>query len=507
MTGGPWRGESPDADDLHRYTPVTRLHVGDSEASEGLSLAVESYGARHGIELLERMGAACVVWLRRSGRAVLARQVGAVAGEPHLESLFDRPLAEILADVRRLGGAVAVPGRLPDGTPWTVRFVPLPEGAVAALWMEAAAAEPEEDSPTMQAEAAFDPATPRRLMAIAGKVGALGDGAGRVRERAMVLQRALDREAWRILGQRGIGLPMDPRTVPLTAKLEAIQPRVASLVPADVQVQWDIPPGLARVEVPGPAVRYIVEELVRNAVASFDGGAGRLRIRGGVLELQESVSWHGLRLDRGTFVFVEVTDNGVGIEDDLVDALATGRVTGSLQAVHGLALGWHGGMRIRSSPGRGTIVQVAFPAIGVERPTQRIVPVPESRRCALVVMAPGAGRSQLVEGLEDTGLEVVMARDSTKAVERFKEQSARGGIVLLAVQHVLPDGSGLDLARRLREMAPILAVVLMTDEPVDEVEDEFPDLTPGRVVPLQYAGRMGVGAANLLLPRVRTRGS
>ena len=135
MTGGPWRGPGGEPGDItgNRMAPVTRLHVGSSAASEGLALAVESYGARHGIELLERVGAGMALWLRRGGRLVLARQTGAVAGASDLNELLDEPIDEIFADVRRLGGPYQAAGALPDRTPWHVRFVPLPEGAIAAV--------------------------------------------------------------------------------------------------------------------------------------------------------------------------------------------------------------------------------------------------------------------------------------------------------------------------------------------------------------------------------------
>ena len=70
MTNGVWTDSGMELDSSHRLTPVTRLHVGDAEASAELGLAVESYGARHGIELIERIGAGCVLWLRRGGRLI-----------------------------------------------------------------------------------------------------------------------------------------------------------------------------------------------------------------------------------------------------------------------------------------------------------------------------------------------------------------------------------------------------------------------------------------------------
>ena len=51
MTNDVWTDAGKELDSSHRLTSVTRLHVGDAQASAELGLAVESYGARHGIEL------------------------------------------------------------------------------------------------------------------------------------------------------------------------------------------------------------------------------------------------------------------------------------------------------------------------------------------------------------------------------------------------------------------------------------------------------------------------
>ena len=202
-------------------------------------------------------------------------------------------------------------------------------------------------------------------------------------------------------------------------------------------------------------------------------------------------------------MFVEVTDSGCGMPTERADVLARGHEAGSLQAIGGLARGWDGGLRIRSSPGRGTIVQVVFPAHGIESKTAstRRVAAP-SRRTILVVMPDGPTCAKVVSGLETLGLDVVTVDSIDRATDCFRARSSEGGVTLVAVTDQLPDGAGFGLVRRLREMAPTLPVVLMTDSPVDEVEDDLPDLAPGRVVPLQYAARMAVGAANMLLPRV-----
>jgi len=500
MTGGPWRGPGGEPGDItgNRMAPVTRLHVGSSAASEGLALAVESYGARHGIELLERVGAGMALWLRRGGRLVLARQTGAVAGASDLNELLDEPIDEIFADVRRLGGPYQAAGALPDRTPWHVRFVPLPEGAIAAVWT---------DRRSGSADATLVPAdssVPRRLMALAGEVAALGDGSGRVRERSASVRRALDREAWRLLGERGAGLPVDPRRGVLTTKLEAVRDRVDTIIPTRVKATWDIPGGLARVAVPAPGVRFIVEELVRNALSAVGERRGRLRVRGGALDLDRQSTWHRARLPAGRYVFIEVTDDGAGMGPEQVDSLVGDDLPGSFRAVRGLARGWGGGVRVRSAPGRGTIVQVALPV--AEPPVQqKVARRPKGGRCALVVMAANERRQQVAESLAQEALHVEVAHDSDSAIQSFKRQASEGGVSLLVVQHDLPDGDGFELARRLREMAPVLPVVLLTKRRVEVVEDDLPDLTPGRVVPMKAAGRMTLGAAHALLPRVRAR--
>ena len=277
-----------------------------------------------------------------------------------------------------------------------------------------------------------------------------------------------------------------------------------TIIPTRVQATWDIPGGLARVAVPAPGVRFIVEELVRNALSAVGERRGRLRVRGGALDLERVSSWHQTRLPAGRYVFIEVTDDGAGMGADKLGSLVGDDLPGSFRAVRGLACGWGGGVRVRSAPGRGTIVQVALPV--AEPPVlQQVVRRPKGQRCALLVMAANERRQQVAESLAQASLHVEVAHDSETAIQAFKREASEGGVALLVVQHDLPDGDGFDLARRLREMAPVLPVVLLTRRRVEVVEDDLPDLTPGRVVPMSGAARMTLGAASALLPRVRTR--
>ena len=498
MSGGLWRGPGSTAVTMPVLSTDATRSALEADGATGLSLAVESFGVRHGLELLERVGAGLVLWFRRDSGLVLARRTGVLADVASIEPLLEGTLADIFADLRRAGGAFDVPARLPDGSSWVARFVPLPEGAVAAVWLErrgrsvqARLSDPAASPPLR------DLGMPRRLLTIATHLGSLSTAAAPAGTKVLALQRALSREAWRLMGLHGTAVPLDPQRVSIGKKLDACRGLVSHMIPASAEVVWEPGADLPGVAVPAAGVQVVLEELVRNAVAATESSPGRLRVRCGVLTLHQDTGWHDQTLSAGEYAFLEVADNGRGMTDSELSDAVRGHGAGGVAVVRGLAQGWEGAMRMRSAPGRGTIVQVAFPVVAqLEEPGPAPATQPPPSG-VWVVMPAGRMRDRVVEGLRLEGFGVTV-NDGASGVQDTLEQMSTAMLPSLLLLNLdLATGHGFALARQLRTQMPELPVVVVTDDPVDEVD--LPDLEPGRVVPLQYAAYMAVGATRALL--------
>jgi two-component system, cell cycle sensor histidine kinase and response regulator CckA len=92
------------------------------------------------------------------------------------------------------------------------------------------------------------------------------------------------------------------------------------------------------------------------------------------------------------------------------------------------------------------------------------VPVPGHagglRRCILVVDDEPMVVRAVSQILSRTGFEVLSAAGPLEAEARFAERNGRVDLLLTDV--VMPDGGGRELAQRLRERLPHLAVLFMS---------------------------------------------
>jgi signal transduction histidine kinase len=185
-------------------------------------------------------------------------------------------------------------------------------------------------------------------------------------------------------------------------------------------------------------------------------------------------------LASGEYVGISVTDNGEGMEPDVLarafDPFFTTKKVSEgtglgLSMVYGFAQQSGGQARIHSTPGLGTTVTLYFPrqegSESVEVSEPDVQEMQKSRgETILVVDDEPAVRQLVVEVLRDLGYQVADAEDSVSALE----QAGRlANIDLLITDVGLPGGmNGRDLAVHLRSRVPALKVLFITGFAADQ---------------------------------------
>lgn len=228
-------------------------------------------------------------------------------------------------------------------------------------------------------------------------------------------------------------------------------------------------------------IELAITSLAANARDAMPTG-GRLTIRTrNVCVDDESCRVHG-RTRPGVFACLSVEDTGIGMEPALVDRIfepfftTKGRAKGSgmgLSAVLGIVEQHGGWVAVESSPGSGTLFEVYLPAIPDtpdEEPDKAVSSTTwqsEGERILLVEDNPSV-RSLLEDGLSESGFVVFAAASVREAMDLFEKES--GNFDLLLSDVVLPDGSGPDLARHLREQRAGLAVLLNSGYSDDRID-------------------------------------
>ena len=250
-------------------------------------------------------------------------------------------------------------------------------------------------------------------------------------------------------------------------------------------VKYELSDELPAVEADIAQMRQVIMNLIINASDALEARAGTILVRTGVEQVGEHVAdLHGPgSLAPGSYVFLEVTDDGCGMNDDtrarLFEPFFTTKFTGrglGLSAVQGIVRGHGGGIVLRTAVGAGTTLRVLLPA-SAEQPTN--VTRREPRASAewhtqgVVMLVDDDARVRMVTELllRDVGFEVVAMGTGHEAIEEFERRSAEISVVVLDV--TMPDLSGDQVLRELRLRRPDVPVLLCSGYSEDEMRDRF----------------------------------
>jgi CheY-like chemotaxis protein len=161
----------------------------------------------------------------------------------------------------------------------------------------------------------------------------------------------------------------------------------------------------------------------------------------------------------------------------------TGRGLG-LAAVLGIVRGHHGGLRVQSEPGRGTIVTVLLPSI--RQTSQRAEDPPSSAQptdspvaasnTVLVVDDEPAVRAVAMRMLERLGYMVLQAADGQAAIDLFQIHQETIALVLLDL--MMPLLGGEQVLSRLQRITPGVPVIVMSGYTRHEAAQLFSTLIP-----------------------------
>jgi PAS domain S-box-containing protein len=256
------------------------------------------------------------------------------------------------------------------------------------------------------------------------------------------------------------------------------------VVPAEVELIWTLDERAGQVRIDEGQFEQLVVNLAVNARDAIVG-SGEIHIAvGGVdVEAEQAIE---LGLRSGRYVRIAVRDTGSGMANEtrsrcfepLYTTKGSSKGTGlGLPAVRRSVLTCGGAIRFDSALGVGTTFEVFLPAIE-ERSQRREGDRDKSRTGVRRAAARLDGRATVLLAEDDEGLRLLVRRvlahggynvlEAASGSEALEiAQASTTTIDLLVTDEVMPGLSGRDLAMRLREILPGLAVLLVsgtTDE-------------------------------------------
>lgn len=259
----------------------------------------------------------------------------------------------------------------------------------------------------------------------------------------------------------------------LHARLEELRPVLTRLLREHVRLEYRleathpaIPPDPAHLE-------QIVVNLVRNAVEALPESGGTITLSTRTV-MMDAAQGRTRGLPPGRYTLLQVEDTGGGMSPDVLAHLFEpffttkpfGKGAGlGLAVVQGLVRQYRGNITVQSEVGRGSRFTVFFPVLTTQ-PDALTVPsvVAGLVRHTVLVVEDDPGVSELLrEVLERANYTVLTAASAREALDRFQQHA--GQIQLLLSDVDLPDRSGVELARQMRQQRPDLPLALMSGYP------------------------------------------
>lgn len=269
-----------------------------------------------------------------------------------------------------------------------------------------------------------------------------------------------------------------------------MKPLLEASIARRAHIELDCAHDLPAIRADVGRLRQVVANLVLNAADALDGMPGVIRVATGMtdlgLEVREANATMVDPLPAELYVFVEIEDDGDGIDPDIRHRIfdpffttrgGAGRGLG-LAAALGIMRSHGGTIEVDSAVGEGSRFRLLFPIVREATrvgPLTSAPPPPPPPMVApdfvgegevLVVDDEGVIRELTRRVLERAGFEVSVAADGVEAVQRFGERADRVRAVVLDL--TMPHLDGLEVLGRMRRTRPDVPVLLMSGFPDPE---------------------------------------
>ena len=214
-------------------------------------------------------------------------------------------------------------------------------------------------------------------------------------------------------------------------------------------------------------VQQAITKVLENAVESFGvSGTGQIAVATRNVELTEATQDRNVQLAAGTYVCVEISDSGSGIDAEALPRIFEPFFTTKrpphrglgLALVYGIITNHGGGVAISSSVGMGTSARVYLPAD--KTLLREVISVSKELRgsgTVLVVDDESLVLTMAETILSDFGYKVLTANNGQKALALLNQPDTKVDLVITDL--VMPGMGGRELMERIRQLDPGLPVM------------------------------------------------
>lgn len=249
-------------------------------------------------------------------------------------------------------------------------------------------------------------------------------------------------------------------------------------------LRFNLTQNLAPIEGDVTQVRQILMNLIVNASDAIGEGQGTIGLTTGAVNADREYlagSFMAPDLPEGHYAFVEVADDGVGMDKEtqekIFDPFFTTKFTGrglGLAAVLGIVRGHGGAIKVYSEPGHGSVFRVLLPIKDVpheiEKPPTDTLKA-KGNGTVLVIDDEEVVRNVTKRMLARLGYTPILAEDGPSGIEIYKKN--KEDIVCVLLDMTMPRMSGEETIGHLKKVNPDVRVLLMSGYSEQEASTRF----------------------------------
>jgi len=263
-----------------------------------------------------------------------------------------------------------------------------------------------------------------------------------------------------------------PQLVDLNPTVQHIDRMLRRIIGEDIRVEVRLAAELSPVKVDPSQMDQVIMNLAVNARDAMPRG-GDLTLETANVDLTEEYAAKHLGVRPGPYVMLAVSDTGTGMDaatrarifEPFFTTKEQGKGTGlGLSIVYGIVKQNGGEIRVYSEPGQGTVFKVYLPVASASEPApaawSEATDAPQCTETILLVEDEQQVRTLTRTVLDRQGYRILEAATPVEALRLLREHPEP--IDLLLTDIVMPQMSGMDLAKEAAAVRPGIRVLYMS---------------------------------------------
>jgi len=262
------------------------------------------------------------------------------------------------------------------------------------------------------------------------------------------------------------------KVLDLNSIVQKMKYMLIRIIKGNIELIIDLDEKLNPIKTDPNQMEQIIMNLVSNASDAMPEG-GKLIIKTRNIYLDEEFTEKNLGSKQGHFVWLSVSDTGVGLDEEAQESIfdpfyttkEMGRGTGlGLATVYGIIKQSNGNIWVDSHPGKGTVFDIFLPRSDEKISIKEKQEYPDKKRkgaeTIMIVEDQLDIRELFSKSLKERGYNIIEASNGEDALKKFEKYKKQ--VHLLLTDVIMPRISGPELAKQLLAKSPELKIIFMS---------------------------------------------